>query len=264
MDTHRLKDNFARMATNFFGYNDGLARPATSPAPAGPASPPPGPEAQDDVPGSPGERALQGALGTRDRAVRFFQEQVSGLLTLSMQEFIGRMDMVWIATSDSAGHCDCSFRSGPPGFVQVLGGSELLYPDYRGNGVLASSGNLLENPHIGMWFGDFDRELIGLHVNGRAGVLMPGQIQAAGLDFAEPDYPGRRPTHWVKVSVEEAYVHCRKHLPRLVRQPVTRHWGTDSPLHKGGDYFGVAASRSTEPGYLNDVSLGDVDLMAPA
>jgi hypothetical protein len=40
--------------------------------------------------------------------------------------------------------------------------------------------------------------------------------------------------------------HCRKHLPRLVRQPVARHWGTDSPLHKGGDYFGVAASRAAD------------------
>lgn len=62
----------------------------------------------------------------------------------------------------------------------------------------------------------------GLHVNGRAAV-----------------------------SVEEAYVHCRKHLPRLIRQPVTRRWGTDSRLRKGGDYFGVAASRSAE---LRDTS----------
>jgi uncharacterized protein len=212
------------------------------------------------VHGSPGERTLQDALGTRDRAERFFEEQVSDLLTPRMKAFIGRMEMTWIATCDDAGRCDCSFRSGPPGFVRVLGGSELVYPDYRGNGVLASSGNLLENPHIGMWFGDFDQDLIGLHVNGRAAVLMPEQVQAAGLELAEPGHPGRRPTHWVAVSVEEAYVHCRKHLPRLVRQPVTRHWGTDSPLRKGGDYFGVAASRSAL-GYPNDVGPGDANLI---
>jgi uncharacterized protein len=196
--------------------------------------------------GSAGERALQDALGTQDRAARFYQDQVSDLLTPRMQAFIGRMEMAWIATADSAGHCDCSFRSGPPGFVRVLSEHALAYPDYRGNGVMASSGNLLENPHIGMWFGDFDQEMIGLHVNGRAAVLMPEEVRAANLEFAEPGHPGRRPTHWVAVSVEEAYVHCRKHLPRLVRQPLTRHWGTDSRLHKGGDYFGVAAGRSAE------------------
>ena len=130
--------------------------------------------------------------------------------------------------------------------MRVLSERALAYPDYRGNGVMASSGNLLENPHIGMWFGDFDQELIGLHVNGRAAVLMPEEMRAAGLEFAEPGHPGRRPTHWVAVSVEEAYVHCRKHLPRLTRQPVTRHRDTDSRLPKGGDYFGVAAGRSAE------------------
>jgi predicted pyridoxine 5'-phosphate oxidase superfamily flavin-nucleotide-binding protein len=176
-----------------------------------------------------------------------------------MQAFIGRMEMAWIATSDGVGRCDCSFRSGPPGFVRVLGERALAYPDYRGNGVMASSGNLLENPHIGMWFGDFGRELIGLHVNGRAEVLTPGQMRAADLEFAEPAHPahpGLRPAHWVAVVVEEAYVHCRKHLPRLVRQPVTRHWGTDSPLRKGGDYFGVAAGRCAELGDLGEGATG--------
>jgi uncharacterized protein len=196
--------------------------------------------------GSPGEHALQEFLGTRDRAARFARDQVSALLTPRMQEFIGRMELAWIATSDGAGRCDCSFRSGPPGFMRVLDERTLVYPDYRGNGVMASSGNLLENPHIGMWFGDFDRELIGLHVNGRAEVLLPGQMRAAHPEFAESGHPGRRPAHWVTVSVEEAYVHCRKHLPRLVSQPVTRQWGTDNQLAKGGDYFGVAASRHAE------------------
>jgi hypothetical protein len=77
-------------------------------------------------------------------------------------------------------------------------------------------------------------------------VLLPGQMHAAHPEFPEPEHPGRRPAHWVTVSVEEAYVHCRKHLPRLVSQPVARYWGTDNQLAKGGDYFGVAASRRAE------------------
>lgn len=199
---------------------------------------------RDVMPGSPGEHRLQTILGTSDRADRFYREQVSDRLTPRMCEFISRMEMVWIATADSSGHCDCSFRSGPPGFVHVLADGQLAFPDYRGNGVMASSGNLLENAHIGMWFGDFEQELIGLHVNGRAVVLSAGQPGAAAAGLPEPGHPGQRPTHWVAVSVEECYVHCRKHLPRLVRQPVLRRWGTDSPLHKGGDYFGVASCRA--------------------
>jgi predicted pyridoxine 5'-phosphate oxidase superfamily flavin-nucleotide-binding protein len=193
---------------------------------------------------SAGEQRLQAALGTRDRAEKFYQGQVSSTLNEPMREFIARMEMVWIATADALGHCDCSFRAGPPGFVRVLDDSRLAFPDYRGNGVMASSGNLLENPHIGMWFGDFDEAMIGLHVNGRAEVWFPEQMKAAVPDIPEPDRPGRQPTHWIAVQVEEAYIHCRKHLPRLVSPPVARHWGSDNPVYKGGDFFGVAASRS--------------------
>jgi uncharacterized protein len=41
--------------------------------------------------------------------------------------------------------------------------------------------------------------------------------------------------------VHEAYIHCRKHLPRLVKVAGrARPWGTDDPRAKGGDYFGAS------------------------
>jgi hypothetical protein len=53
---------------------------------------------------------------------------------------------------------------------------------------------------------------------------------------------GARCERWVLVTVEEAYIHCSKHIAALSKREKTRHWGTDDPAHKGGDYFGV---RST-------------------
>ncbi len=201
--------------------------------------------AGDGSPGTMGEQMLQDAFGTRERAARFYRDQVTGHLTGRMREFIGRMEMVWVATADASGECDCSFRSGPPGFVQVLDERRLAYPDFRGNGVMASSGNIVENPHIGLWFGDFEQDLIGLHVNGRAAVLSAAQMSTAEPALPPPSLPGQRPAHWVLVDVQECFVHCRKHLPRLVRQPRDRHWGTDNALEKGGDYFGAAAPRTS-------------------
>ena len=49
------------------------------------------------------------------------------------------------------------------------------------------------------------------------------------------------------VKVTEAYIHCSKHIPKLVSQSRVRHWGTDNPRHKGGDYFGAAAQKPAEP-----------------
>jgi uncharacterized protein len=193
-------------------------------------------------PGSQGERILQERSGTADRALQFYASQVSGQLTPRMIEFIGRMEMAFIATSDAAGECDCSFRAGTAGFLRVLDDRTIAYPEFRGNGVMASLGNILENPHVGIFIADFTQDLIGLHVNGAAEIVTPEYVQQLAPDLPEQaTHPGRRPVQWVLVRVTEAYIHCSKHIPKLMPQSRVRHWGTDNPRHKGGDYFGVAA-----------------------
>ena len=190
-------------------------------------------------PGSSGEHELQCAYGTQDRADRFYAEQVRDRLLPAMVEFVRRMDMVFLATSDAAGECDASFRAGPPGFVRVLDNRTLAYPEYRGNGVHASLGNMAENPHVGLVMIDFERDRIGLHVNGGARIVADDELRAAHPELPHDPAPGRQPERWVVVNVEEAYVHCRKHIPQMQRVTQRRPWGTDDPTRKGGDYFGA-------------------------
>ena len=192
-------------------------------------------------PGTPGERELQRKLGSGERAAQFYHDHVSDRLTSQMREFIDRMEMAFIATAGQAGECDCSFRAGPPGFIRVLDCRTIAYPEYRGNGVMASLGNMTENPHIGILMIDFTRDLIGLHLNGEAAVVAPDAVAGLALDLPGPAGGGRRPVQWVLVHVTEAYVHCPKHIPLLVPQSRVRHWGTDNPRNRGGDFFGVAA-----------------------
>jgi len=195
-------------------------------------------------PGSRGEHMLQERYGTRERATKFYNGQVTTQLTPKMMEFIGRMEMAFVATSDAEGECDCSFRAGPPGFLRVLDNRTIAYPEFRGNGVMASLGNILENPHIGIFMADFTHDLIGLHVNGDAQIVTPAHMEQ--LDRGLPEqaaHAGRRPVQWVLVRVTEAYIHCSKHIPKLIPQSRVRHWGTDNPRHKGGDYFGAVAQK---------------------
>ncbi len=193
------------------------------------------------LPGSAGERLLQSRYGSADRAEAFYQRQMLHDLNERMIQFVGGAEMLWIATADAAGACDCSFRAGPAGFVQVLDARTLRYPEYRGNGVLASLGNIVENPHVGLFFVDFTDALIGLHVNGRARIV-DGPPTAASRSIGSP-----RAERWVEVAVEEAYIHCRKHIPRMVPAPRQRRaWGTDDVHSKGGDYFGAACEPTTD------------------
>lgn len=195
-------------------------------------------------PGSSGERRAQERFGTSGRAAAFYANQMLPRLNQSMQEFIARMEMAFIATADANGNCDCSFRAGAPGFVQVLDDTTLAYPEYRGNGVLASVGNILENPRIGVMFIDYFQTTVGLHVNGSARVLNPGEAAALpnlppGMTEAAHIKGGRHPEAWVLIAVEEAYIHCSKHVPLLARLEKQIAWGTDDERLKGGNFFRV-------------------------
>jgi uncharacterized protein len=201
------------------------------------------PAADTTVRGSRGERLLQYAYGTEQRAARFYADQVRERLLPEMIDFVARMEMVFVASSDSGGECDASLRAGPAGFIQVLDDGHLAYPEYRGNGVHASLGNISENPHVGLLMVDFVHDLIGLHVNGRARVVDDAELRALHPALPVDGAPGRRAERWVVIAVDEAYIHCRKHIPRMARVAERREWGTDDPARKGGDYFGARAER---------------------
>lgn len=199
-------------------------------------------------PGSKGEHELQKELGTTRRARSFYKQQMLDYLNPAMQEFISRQPMVFIATSDGQGECDCSFRAGPPGFAHVLSDTTLAYPEYRGNGVLASLGNIRENPHIGIMFIDFMDSTVGLHVNGKARILSNDEVLNTeklpeALQQAAKVIDGRKPECWVWIEVEEAYIHCSKHIPRFKKLEKEIHWGSDRKTDKGGDFFKTRDAR---------------------
>jgi uncharacterized protein len=200
------------------------------------------PEQQTGYLGSEGERRAQLMFGTGRRAMAFYQNQMMHEMNVIMQEFIARQEMVFIATADAKGECDSSFRAGSAGFVQVLDSKTLAYPEYRGNGVMASVGNILENSQIGLMFIDFVKSTVGLHINGKAQVLPNDEIvllpYATGSLIEEATVSGgRHPECWVVVEVEEAYIHCSKHIPLLNKLDKPVHWGTDDEHHKGSGYF---------------------------
>ncbi len=198
--------------------------------------------------GSPGELRLQALVGTSARAAAFRRNQVLDHLNAEMQAFVRHQEMAWIATADLSGATDCSFRAGPPGFVRVVDAKTLAYPEYRGNGVLATLANIGEQPHASLFFLDFFGSRVGLHVNGWAEVLDSSEMAVHPHRNAEVETDlgeagGRRSLYWVLLRVEEAYIHCAKHVPLLVRADTEIDWGTDDTVKKGGDAFRVAEQR---------------------
>jgi len=155
-----------------------------------------------------------------------------------MRELVRKQEMVFLATSDAEGNCDCSPRFGAPGFVEVLEPRKLAYPEFRGNGVFASLGNISENPHIGLVFVDFFDSTVGLHVNGTAQICSPDEAPAELLshEYADRNHKSLLEC-WVTIEVDEAYIHCSKHVPRLGKAHKRIFWGTDDHEAKSEHFF---------------------------
>jgi uncharacterized protein len=197
--------------------------------------------------GSQGERELQKTYNTSNSANSFYNSQVLDFLNPEMQKFIEDQEMLFLSTSDLKGECDASFRAGPKSFIKVLDNKTLIFPEFKGNGVMASLGNISENPQIGLMFIDFFQSSIGLHVNGKAEIITEKEASKFinPLDKAIAEKDGQHKTKlWIKIEVKEAYIHCSKHIPRLQKKDKTIHWGTDDEKLKGGDFFNTKGCKS--------------------
>ena len=53
---------------------------------------------------------------------------------------------MFIATADAEGRPQSSYKGGDPGFVRVLDERTIAFPNYDGNGMYLTAGNMLVNP----------------------------------------------------------------------------------------------------------------------
>jgi uncharacterized protein len=113
-----------------------------------------------------GNRRLQDEFESRRIADRLEEKLTRKVFTEDDKAFIESVPYFFVATCDAQGRPDCSFKGGLPGFVRLTGPSELAFPDYDGNGMFKSLGNLAVNPHVGMLFIALHDKPRRLRVNG--------------------------------------------------------------------------------------------------
>jgi predicted pyridoxine 5'-phosphate oxidase superfamily flavin-nucleotide-binding protein len=158
-----------------------------------------------------GSRQLQSQFDSQRIADRLEQRTVHATFTDDDRALIERSPMFFLATADAEGRPDCSYKGGMPGFVRVLNSTTLAFPDYDGNGMFKSLGNVLVNPHVGMLFIDFEH---------------PGRMRINGTATAHVDdpllseYPGAQII--VRVQAEQIFPNCPRyiHTMHIIRYSV--------------------------------------------
>ena len=148
-----------------------------------------------------GNRALQERFDTQRLADRLEETIVKARFDPHDKAFIEARDMFFLATVDEQGHANCSYKGGEPGFVRVVDAHTLAFPNYDGNGMYLSMGNLATTRQVGMLFIDFEQQH-RMRVNGEASIDEHDPLMA--------EYPEAQ--FIVRVTPREVFPNCPRYI----------------------------------------------------
>lgn len=155
--------------------------------------------------------SMQRKHGGEKVANALYQHRVHKKLLDYEIQFIGSVGFFIIASSGESG-IDCSIKCGDPGFVKVSAEGEIIWPDYDGNLMFRTLGNISENSEVALLFCNFKEpskiasqdQIAKLRVNGRARIE---------YEFCKSEYLGAKAL--VIVQPENIIPNCPRYLPDL-------------------------------------------------
>jgi len=152
-----------------------------------------------------GNRRLQDQFQSRRISDRLEEKLTRTEFTDDDKVFIENLPYFFLATADAEGRPDCSFKGGLPGFVRVIGPSELAFPDYDGNGMFKSLGNVFVNPNVGLLFIAMHGKPQRLRVNGAATMRSddPLLAETVGAQLI------------VRVAARAIFPNCPRYIPAM-------------------------------------------------
>ena len=166
-----------------------------------------------------GERLAHKQFGVEDHWSTYnFDALFRTAIPAGLAAFVESLPFFFIATANTHGECDCSFRgrehnaSGQPyPLVKILDAKTLIFPDYSGNNFFNSLGNMLVNEQIGMLFINFESQR-RIRINGQVNIIEDPQTYAEFWPEAK---------RYVYVTVEQVFGNCQARIPRMKLLPAS-------------------------------------------
>ena len=128
------------------------------------------------------------------------------------QMFIEGRDMFFLSTVDEEGRPTVSYKGGDPGFVKVVNKNTIAFPDYDGNGMFYSLGNIASSAYVGMLFINFEK---------------PERLRVQGTATVSDDDPlideYKEVKFMVRVKVDAAWINCPRYVHRMQKVKKSRY-----------------------------------------
>ncbi len=160
----------------------------------------------------PQHRELQDAFGTRKLADRIEEIACVTEFDDETKAFIEAQDMFFLASVDHNGRPTVSYKGGDAGLVKVIDSRTLVFPNYDGNGMYMSMGNLAQNSEVGLLFISFEKPH-RIRVQGTATVSREDPLLA--------QFPGA--DMLVRVKLSEMWQNCPRYIHRYQKLETSRY-----------------------------------------
>lgn len=182
-----------------------------------------------------GMRAMQDQYEGRDVPDRLAKHRMRRAFNDADRAFIENAAFFFLATS-SADSVDCSFKGGDPGFVRVVGDNAVAWPDYDGNRMYRSLGNVAVNPRVGLLFIHMD----GALSNNAGRLRINGHAEVDDSPEAITGIPGAK--RLIRVTAEHIFSNCPRYIPKLTTAEASVYtpregYEPPDPAWKGMDFM---------------------------
>jgi len=158
-----------------------------------------------------GMRELQDRFEGRAVPDRLADNRMRTAFSDTDREFIETSSFFFLSTATPES-VDCSFKGGDPGFVRVVGENILEWPDYDGNRMYRSLGNIIRNPRLGLLFIRFD----GTRFDGSARLRVNGKAVLDESDAAREGIPGAK--RIIRMTAEHIFTNCPRYIPTMASE----------------------------------------------
>ena len=159
----------------------------------------------------PGMRELQDRFEGRAVPDRLADNRMRTAFSDTDREFIETSSFFFLSTATPES-VDCSFKGGDPGFVRIVGDNVLEWPDYDGNRMYRSLGNIVRNPRVGLLFIRFD----GTRFDGSARLRVNGKAVLDESDAAREGIPGAK--RIIRMTAEHIFTNCPRYIPTMASE----------------------------------------------
>ncbi|MCP5025509.1 MAG: pyridoxamine 5'-phosphate oxidase family protein [Actinomycetia bacterium] len=153
----------------------------------------------------PGARRLQDQFDSRRLADRMVEVIMSEELDERQRRFVEDQSFFHLATVDPDGFPDVSYKGGAPGFVRCPTSTTIHYPNYDGNGMYRSLGNVVDTGRVALLFSRFGPRATRMRIHGTATVRTDSELVST---FPSADAV-------VEITVARVFPNCPRYLHDL-------------------------------------------------